>query len=150
MPDELLLLLRVRLDDEMRKRKIAFTVGTVGEGLAISHFNRTPGLPKLQGAATGTKNMDASSRHGDRYTIKTVCKAKKTGTVYPDPQFKHKQLFEYMLIVQLESDWSLRSIHQLSWSAFLHLCSWDKRMNAWYVAISERVMTQATRIFPVE
>ena len=83
-------------------------------------------------------------------SIKTVCKAKKTGTVYPDSQFKHKQLFEYMLIVQLESDWSLRSIHQLSWSAFLHLRSWDKRMNAWYVAISERVMTQATRIFPVE
>ena len=94
--------------------------------------------------------MDASSRHGDRYSIKTVCKAKKTGTVYPDPEFKYKQLFEYMLIVQLNDDWSLRSIHQLSWSAFLHLCSWDKRMNAWYVAISKRVMTQATCIYPIE
>ena len=67
LSNEELVRLRASLDVEMRRREIAFSVGAVGEDLAISHFNMTPGLPKLQGAATGTKNMDASSRDGDRY-----------------------------------------------------------------------------------
>ncbi|HEY0977684.1 MAG TPA: hypothetical protein VGE21_09450 [Flavobacteriales bacterium] len=150
MPDDLLLLLRARLEEEMRKRKIAFSVGAVGEGLVISHFKGTPGLPNLQLAPTGTKNVDALSRNGDRYSIKTICNAKKTGTIYPDALDKDRQLFEYLIIARLTADWSLHSIHQFSWSAFLEVRSWDKRMNAWYVAISERAMAKATRILPVE
>jgi len=68
----------------MRKRKLAFSVGEFGERLAIQYFQQTPGLPKLQPAPKGTKNVDALSRNGDRYSIKAICTAKKTGTVYPD------------------------------------------------------------------
>ena len=78
--DDDLILLRANLDKEMRRRGIAFSVGEVGEKLAINHFRSTPGLPKLQAAPKGTKNVDALSRGGDRYSIKTVCTAKKTGT----------------------------------------------------------------------
>jgi hypothetical protein len=146
MTDDGLVLLRAALDVEMRKRKIAFSVGGVGEGLAIEYFRKTPGLPKLQSAPRGTKNVDALSRNGDRYSIKAQCSAKKTGTIYPDGEDRNKQLFEYLLIVRLAEDWSLKSIYQLSWNEFVKVRSWDKRMNAWYVIISARTLAAATLI----
>lgn len=145
--DDELLQLRAALDVEMRKRGIAFTVGENGERLAVEHFKATPGLPNLQHAPTGTKNVDALSRNGDRYSIKTICKGKKTGTIYPDAGDADKQLFEYLLIVRLSDSWTLQSIHQLTWKTFLEARSWDKRMNAWYVAISGRALADATIVF---
>jgi hypothetical protein len=146
-PDDQLVLLRASLDAEMRKRNIAFSVGSVGERLVIEHFRKTAGLPKLHPAQRGTKNVDANSRDGERYSIKTVCHAKKTGTIYPDAQNRDKQLFEYVLIVKLAENWSLESIHQLPWAGFVKVRSWDKRMNAWYVAISCRALGTAKLIY---
>jgi hypothetical protein len=147
MPDEWLVLIRCALDSEMRKRHLPFSVGAIGESLVIEYFRKTPGLPKLQSSPRGTKNIDALSRNGDRYSIKTVCNAKKTGTVYPDTEDREKQLFEYLLIVKLAEDWSLESIFQLPWSLFVKARSWDKRMNAWYVGISVRTLGLATKIY---
>jgi len=148
--DENLLLLRVNIRAEMRKRGIADSVGTIGEQLAIDFFRKTPGLPKLQLAPRGTKNVDALSRNGDRFSIKTVCEGSKTGTIYPDPEDHDRQLFEYILIVRLAEDWTLESIYQLAWADFLKVRSWDKRMNAWYIAMSIRNLNVATQIFKVK
>lgn len=147
LADDDILRLRASLDVEMRKRGIAFSVGEMGEQLAVEYFKATSGLPNLQHAPTGTKNVDALSRNGDRYSIKTICKGKKTGTIYPDSENKDKQLFEYLLIVRLSDSWTLKSIHQLTWNTFLKVRSWDKRMNAWYVAISGRALADASVIF---
>jgi hypothetical protein len=147
MSDEDLVLMRAGLDTEMRRRKLAFSVGEVGERLAIAYFNATAGLPKLQSAPRGTKNVDALSRNGDRYSIKAICSAKKTGTIYPDREDKTKQLFEFILIVKLASDWSLKAVYELSWADFVRVRSWDSRMNAWYVGISNRTLGAATLVF---
>lgn len=127
LSDDELVLLRASLNKEMRRRGVAFSVGEVGEKLVINHFRGTSGLPKLQAAPQGTKNVDALSRGGDRYSIKTTCNAKKTGTIYPDAAERNKQLFEELLIVRLNEDWSLQAIHQFSWQQFLKVRSWDKR-----------------------
>jgi hypothetical protein len=149
MSDDNLVLLRASLDTEMRKRKIAFSVGGVGERLAIHHFKSTPGLAKLQLAPAGTKNVDALSHRGDRYSIKTICNAKKTGTIYPDREDKDKQLFEFLLIVKLDANWALQAIYQISWVDFVSVRSWDKRMNAWYVGCSTSTLRRAVQVFPV-
>jgi hypothetical protein len=99
--NEQLLLLRADLRAEMRKRGIADSVGVVGEQLVIEHFRKTPGLINLQLAPPGTKNVDALSRNGDRFSIKTICDGSKTGTIYPDADDPEKQLFEHLLIVRL-------------------------------------------------
>ena len=147
MSDEALLLLRAGLRAEMRKRGMADSVGAVGEQLAIEHLRKTPGLPKLQLAPRGTKNVDALSRNGDRFSIKTVCEGSKTGTIYPEPDDPKRQLFEHILLVKLSEDWSLQSIHQFSWSAFVKVRSWDKRMNAWYVAYCARTLAAGTLLY---
>lgn len=144
--DSELLSLRLDLEVELRKRKISFNVGTIGEQLALQHFKKTPGLPILQLAPPGTKNVDALSRNGERFSIKTQVSAKKTGTIYPDPN-NQQQLFEYLLIVRLNEDLSLNAIYQFTWVEFLTVRSWDKRMNAWYVGCSNSTLNKATRVF---
>ncbi len=130
----------------MRRRGVSFDVGEIGEALAIQHFNGTKGLPTLQAAPVGTKNIDAISRDGDRYSIKTRLKAKKTGTIYPDLSNPDKQLFEYILLVRINEEYQLESIHQFSWDQFVELRSWDKRMSAWYLSCSTKLLNQGTAI----
>ena len=86
MSDEELILLRASLRVELRKRGIADSVGAVGEQLAIEHFRKTPGLPKLSPPlATPRASMQTqivasvTPSRLDRVTSK----AKKTGTIYP-------------------------------------------------------------------
>ncbi|MGC2456697.1 MAG: hypothetical protein WA435_01720 [Gallionellaceae bacterium] len=141
--------LRVELEKEMSGRGMKFDVGAVGEQLAIAYFNSTPGLPNLIDAPTGAKNIDALSRDGERYSIKTLLKAKKTGTIYPDEEVPEKQLFEQLLVVQLSTDYELQSIHRFSWEAFLKARSWDKRMNAWYISISSNKLALGEKLFQV-
>ncbi|WP_181170336.1 MULTISPECIES: hypothetical protein [unclassified Mesorhizobium] len=144
-----LLRLRAALHGEMRRRGLALSVGQVAEKLAIDFFNNTPGCPNLAEAAVGTANVDALSRRGDRYSIKGVLDARKTGTVYPDPGNPDRQLFEYLLVVQLTPDWTLHSIYEFDWSAFVRCRSWDKRMNAWYLGLAVRTLAQATKYTPL-
>lgn len=147
LTDEELLMLRIRLDIELSHRGMNFSVGEIGEKLAIEYFNSTPGLPNLIAAPTGAKNIDALSRDGDRYSIKTQLKAKKSGTVYPDAVNPEKQLFEYLLTVKLSTDFQLEALHRFSWEVFLQARAWDKRMNAWYIPISNKRLDMAERIF---
>ena len=144
--DDELIKLRHIVEMEVRRRGLKLTVGDIGERLVVAHFNNTPGLPKLQIAPPGTKNIDALSRDGDRYSIKTVLDAKKTGTIYPDRDKSDKQLFEFLLIVALREDHGLKCIHQLSWDQFLIVRCWDKRMSAWYVPYSAKALSSSTRL----
>lgn len=143
MSDPDLVKLRAALEVEMRKRGLGFSVGQIGELLVIEHFKHTPGLPKLLRSPIGTKNVDALSRNGDRYSIKTVWNAKKTGTIYPDDKDHDKQLFEFLLIAQLNDKLTLKSVYEFSWKQFVDVRSWDKRMNAWYVGCSNKNLRSA-------
>ena len=60
---------------ELKTRKIIRTnnlIGDLGEYLAIKTYNETRNLPNLQPAPIGTKNIDAISREGKRYSIKST------------------------------------------------------------------------------
>ena len=136
--DENLVLLRARVDSELARRGIAFDVGTLGESLAVAHFNSTRGLPNLLNATVGAKNVDALSRDGERYSIKSFMRARKTGTVYPDDINADKQLFEYLVVVRLDGNYQLSAIYRYSWEQFVIMRAWDKRMHAWYLPLSNR------------
>lgn len=132
----------------MRKRKLPNSVGPWAEKLAIDFFKRTPGQPTLIPAAPGTKNVDALSQNGERYSIKCICNGSKTGTVYPDRADPGRQLFEYILVVKLAPDWALEAIYEFDWETFCEIRSWDIRMNAWYIGGSARKLVKATKYAP--
>lgn len=70
---------------ELRKRSLIRTnniVGERGEFLAIKVYNNKAGLPNLQAAPEGTQNVDALSRKGERYSIKTMTLPSKTTSVF--------------------------------------------------------------------
>jgi hypothetical protein len=140
-----LLRLKAYVEMELIKRGVSFDVGEIGERLCIEHFNSTPGLPKLIAAPAGAKNVDALSRQGDRYSIKTSMRAKKTSTIYPDTD-QDKQLFEYIVLVRLGNFYELLSIYRFSWAEFIRVRAWDKRMNAWYIPLSHRIIKTAELI----
>ncbi|MQA23241.1 hypothetical protein [Rugamonas rivuli] len=148
LDDLRLLALRTAVDTEARSRGLRFNVGEIGEKLAIAEFKGRSDLPVLAPAPPGTKNIDAISRDGDRYSIKTMQRAKKSGTIYPDREDKDKQLFEYILIVLMREDFTLERIIQLDWNLFCNVRSWDIRMNAWYIARSDRALAGGRQIYP--
>lgn len=137
-----------RVAAELKRRGLASNVGQVAESLALSFFNGTPGRPNLQPAPTGTQNVDALSRRGDRYSIKGVLDGRKTGTIYPDRDDREKQLFEYLLIVRIDEDWQLIAIHEFDWKTFVEVRSWDSRMNAWYVGLAVKTLARSTLFLP--
>lgn len=140
-----LLRLRARVAGELKRRGLASNVGQAAESLVIAFYNSTPGRPNLQPAPTGTQNVDALSRRGDRYSIKGVLDGRKTGTIYPDRDDRDKQLFEYILIVRIDEDWQLIDIHEFDWKTFVEVRSWDSRMNAWYVGLAAKTLARSTR-----
>jgi hypothetical protein len=146
LSDDQLIQLRATVEAEMKMRGLEYDVGRFGEQLAISFFNGTPTCPNLLLAPAGTKNVDALSRDGERYSIKTICRGRKTGTVYPDVENRDKQLFEHLLIVKLTDRWELEQIYQIEWQQFLAVRAWDKRMNAWYVPYTAKITSTARKL----
>jgi len=145
LDDAQLLRMRSAVAAELKRRGLASNVGQMAETLAIAHFGRTAGQPNLQSAPTGTQNVDALSRKGDRYSIKGVMDARKTGTIYPDREDPDKQLFEYLLIVTMDSEWRLLAIYEFDWKTFCEVRSWDRRMSAWYIGLSARALNRAVK-----
>jgi len=139
--------LRSEIESELGRRGLSAKVGELGEWFAIEHFARTPGLPSLAAAPRGAKNIDAISKDGDRYSIKTIQKGGKTGTIYPSyVDGIEKVLFEYIVVVLLDEDFSLLSMYRLSWEQFVVVRSWDTRMSAYYLGRSKRVFSVAERV----
>lgn len=138
---------------ELRHRGIIRTknvVGDIGEYLAIDHYCKTPGLPRLQFAPPSTENIDAISTKGERYSIKSTT-SNTTGVFYglnpPQDETPQKQLFEYVIIVIFDDNYQLQKILELDWTAFLKHKKWHSRMSAWHLIISQKLLKDAKLIF---
>lgn len=140
LSDDELISLRIGLEKEFKKRKVKFSTGEIGETLAITFFKSTPRLDNLQRAPTGTKNVDALSRSGERYSIKTIKDGSKTGTIYPDSDNVNTQLFEFILLVIIDDDYEIKSLYRFSWKQFIKVRRWDKTMNAWYIPKTQKAL----------
>jgi hypothetical protein len=138
---------------ELKRRKIIRTknvIGELGEYLAIDFYNSTPGLPKLQAAPPGTKNIDAISRDGERYSIKATTSS-TTGVFYglpsPGSNQNPEQKFEYVILVQFDNEYELERILELSWDQFLKFKRWHSRMRAYNLVISKSLIEEGRIIF---
>jgi len=138
---------------ELKSRKIITNkniTGELGEHLVINHYCNTPTLAKLQRAPTGTKNVDALSTQGDRYSIKTIT-SKTTGSFYdlePKGSDKEdKQVFEFLIIAILDENFVLSKILELNWEDFIFFKSWNKRMKNWNVVVTKKLLSDVKVVF---
>jgi hypothetical protein len=125
-------------------------IGERGEFLAIETYNKTSGLPKLQAAPEGTQNIDAISRKGDRYSIKTIsAPGVTTGVFYGfeepgAPQADKK--FEYIIIVVVDGNLDLLKMLELTYEQFLKFRKWHKTMRAWNLSLTRQLCAEAKLI----
>lgn len=138
---------------ELKSREVIRSknlLGDLGEYLAIEKFNTTPGRPNLQAAPTGTQNIDAISRNGERYSIKSTT-GNLTGVFYGlEPSGSNNldtQKFEYVLIVKFNDDFVLEKIYQLKWELFLRHKRWHKTMRAWNLSLTRALISDSEVIF---
>jgi hypothetical protein len=140
---------------ELKQRNLIRTrniVGERGEFLAIEAYNNTSGLPGLQAAPEGTQNIDAISRKGERYSIKTITEpGKTTGVFYGCGNISDKSLpkqkFEYLLIVLIGKDFQLKNIYEITWKQFLEHRKWHSTMKAWNLSLTKKLLNKANKIF---
>jgi hypothetical protein len=139
---------------ELKNRKLVRTrniVGERGEFLAIKIYNQTPGLANLQAAPEGTTNVDALSRKGERYNIKTVSKpGNLTGVFYgcgeqgePQPDKK----FEFVIIVVIDKYYRPERVLELTWDQFLKCRRWHKTIRAWNLSLTKELFAEGKTIF---
>ena len=136
----------------LKKRGVIKTknlIGELGEYLAIKQYTKDPKLPNLSLAETTTKNIDAVSRNGERYSIKSAS-GSSTGVFHglekPDSTKQDKQIFEYAIIVIFDKDYQLESILEINWEQFLEIKKWHSTMQAWNVSINSTLRNMAKNI----
>ena len=138
---------------ELKRRNVIRSkniVGDLGENLAIEIYNSTPGLPNLQFAPVGTQNIDAISKNGERYSIKTTT-SKTTGVFYGLPSIDSSEeilpKFEYVIITRMNADYELLGVYELNWKQFIKFKKWHSRMNAWNLSITRELLLDAKKIW---
>lgn len=139
---------------ELKNRGIIRTkniTGELGEYIAVDFYNKTSNLPNLQFAPPSTENIDAISRKGERYSIKTITNKGSTGVFYGLPSIESDEVptqkFEYVIIVKLNDDFELENILELTWNQFLENKKWHSRMNAWNLSYSKKLITESKIIY---
>lgn len=138
---------------ELKKRGILRTknvIGELGEYLVLEQYLKNPSLPNLKSAPIGTKNINALSMDGDRYSIKSTS-GNVTGVFYglqnPDSNAPDKQVFEYVVICKLDEDCELEGIYELTWEGFLKHKRWHSRMQAWNLTLTKALKQDARVIY---
>lgn len=152
--DKELWLLYADAELELKNRGLVRTrniVGERGEFLAIETYNSISGLPNLQAAPEGTQNVDALSRKGERYSIKTISEpGSTTGVFYGcgdnDGNLPEKK-FEYVIIVQIFRNYRPKKIIELTWEQFLKYKKWHSTMRAWNLNVTQNLLKDAKIIF---
>ena len=122
-------------------------VGERGEFLAIETYAQIPGMAKLQAAPEGTQNVDALSRKGERYSIKTVSvPGSTTGVFYgmSEPGVQEGDpKFEYVIVVVIDKHYNLVKMLEVSWDQFVKFRKWHKTMRAWNLSLTKQLCAEA-------
>jgi len=126
--DEELWLLYADAELELKERGLVRTrniVGERGEFLSIEVYNSTNGLSNLQAAPEGTQNVDALSRKGERYSIKTMTEPSATTGVFygcgdNNESVPIEKKFKYAVLVQIFKNYRPRLILELTWEHFFN------------------------------
>ena len=137
---------------ELKRRGVLRTkniVGELGEHYAIEHYTKNPKLPSLSIAPVTVKNIDALSRNGEIYSIKTVSSRNGTTGSFWDPESieKNEKKFDYLLIVIIDQSYALDMILELSWEDFFKYKRFNKRMNNYNISLTNTLINEVNVVY---
>jgi len=131
---------------ELKSREVITTnnlIGELGEYLAIEYYNKKGNLPTLQKATVSTQNIDAISKKGERYSIKSAS-GSATGVFHSLSGGKD---FEFLIIVIFDKDYQLLKIIEFSWDQFLVIRKLKKPENKYNVPLTKNTLTFGNVIY---
>ncbi len=142
------LLSKMREEQLIRSKNVT---GDLGEYIVVDYYNKTKGLPKLQFAPPSTKNIDAISINGERYSIKCTT-TNTTGAFYGIPKdidiHSIKPLFEYVVIIKLNETYQPEFILELDWESFFKHKHWHSRVGAYNLLVTNSLIDDGKMIYP--
>ena len=107
-------------------------------------------LPKLQFAPPSTKNIDAISVNGERYSIKCIT-TNTTGAFYgieKDTEIAStKPLFEYVVVIKLDENYQPEFILELNWETFFKHKHWHSRIGAYNLVITNSLIEDGKMVY---
>ena len=141
------LLSKMREDELIRSKNVT---GDLGEYIVIDYYTKTKGLPKLQFAPPSTKNIDAISVNGERYSIKCTT-TNTTGAFYGinnDADIASiKPLFEYVVVIKLDKNYQPEFILELNWETFFKHKHWHSRIGAYNLVITNSLIVDGKMVY---
>ena len=141
------LLSKMREDELIRSKNVT---GDLGEYIVIDYYTKTKGLPKLQFAPPSTKNIDAISVNGERYSIKCTT-TNTTGAFYginKDADIASiKPLFEYVVVIKLDKNYQPEFILELNWETFFKHKHWHSRIGAYNLVITNSLIVDGKMVY---
>ena len=141
------LLSKMREDELIRSKNVT---GDLGEYIVIDYYTKTKGLPKLQFAPPSTKNIDAISVNGERYSIKCTT-TNTTGAFYginKDADIASiKPLFEYVVVIKLDKNYQPEFILELNWETFFKHKHWHSRIGAYNLVITKSLIVDSKMVY---
>lgn len=141
------LLSKMREDELIRSKNVT---GDLGEYIVIDYYTKTKGLPKLQFAPPLTKNIDAISVNGERYSIKCTT-TNTTGAFYginKDADIASiKPLFEYVVVIKLDKNYQPEFILELNWETFFKHKHWHSRIGAYNLVITNSLIVDGKMVY---
>lgn len=141
------LLSKMREDELIRSKNVT---GDLGEYIVIDYYTKTKGLPKLQFAPPSTKNIDAISVNGERYSIKCTT-TNTTGAFYginKDADIASiKPLFEYVVVIKLDKNYQPEFILELNWETFFKHMHWHSRIGAYNLVITNSLIVDGKMVY---
>lgn len=132
----------LRTRGRIRSRNLA---SERGEAVAVEMYRKTPREPKLQLAPTGTKCVDALSREGKRYSIKTVRASRTTGTFQAD-DFSEKR-FDYLIIVVLDEYYQPVEVLEAPWDVVNKYKRYHKTMKAFNLSLTKKLREKCRVVY---
>lgn len=104
----------------------------------------------MQFAPPSTKNIDAISVNGERYSIKCIT-TNTTGAFYgieKDTDINAiKPLFEYVVIIKLNEKYQSEFILELDWEAFFKHKHWHSRIGAYNLLVTNSLIEDGKMIY---
>ncbi len=127
-------------------------VGDLGECIVIDYYKKHCSA-KLQAAPPSTKNVDALSTKGERYSIKCTT-TNTTGTFFGLPKdcliSDIKPLFEYVVVIKLDENFQPLLILEIDWETFFKHKHWHSRMNAYHLLIGKNLIADSKILYSKE
>ena len=137
---------------ELKDREVLRTrniVGELGEYYAVDFYTNEPKLPNLSVVDPGVQNVDALSRDGKIYSIKTISSRRGTTGSFWDPDSirRNEEKFHYLLIVILDDAYALDMILELTWDDFFKHKKFNRRMNNFNISVTNRLIDSVKVVY---